>query len=482
MDVSVPLLLAIGVAAGIWALVCAQRLPSLHACLALLLAASCFSVSFSRWEFGPVTMSIDRMLLVAVVGLAGLKRLISPQPRLQFDRYDLTLAALLFVLAISLWTHPAPPKRSETSPSPSYLFAASFLGPALVYWIARYRQPHWRDARVLCVFFALFGLYAAFTAVCEVHRLSAFVFPKYILQERVLYAGRAVGPCLSSPSLGTWLTVAAVAAVLLWNQSRGALRWLLVLLLPLVVYAEYLTSTRSAWMGFVVAVPLAALLSGSRMMRQLLFVVMIGGALVFGLFAGEEFLVPDRAEGRSVVAHSSSQRLALMQRSIALFVQCPLHGWGFGQFEHESSLHGGGGPIQLVSSDAARGLASHNTLLRFIAETGVIGTVPFVALFWLWLSHARRTLKTAPAGSAQQQLAILFLCTLIAYVAEAMFHDVTFIRQDNLLIYFLAGCLLSGLPSAAASAQANQTEVAPRLSVVRWDWPHRRAPSWATSR
>lgn len=449
MDLPLPFIIAIGLAAGIWALLFALRLPTLHACLAFLLTVACFGVAFAKWEIGSFTASADRLLLVLLVALTGLKRLMTPQPRLQFDRYDLLLAGMMLLLAVSVWTHAAPPRRSPTSPTPSYLFIASYLFPALLYWIVRYRMPTPRDTRFVQGFFLIFGVYLAFTAICEVHGPSALVFPSYILKTRTLYAGRAVGPFMSAPALGTWLTVAAVCGMLIWSRAHGAGKLMVMLLFPLFAYAQYLTQTRSAWMGFVAAVPLAGLLSVGRELKHFLVVGIGIAALVAGLFVGEKFLWPERAEGRGVVAQSTGQRLALMQISLALFVQRPLTGWGFGQFEHVSDLHGGGGPLQWVPSEDARGLASHNVFLRFLAETGVLGAAILVALFVTWLTLTRRILRGFEPQSQQRQTAILFLGAFVAYVSEAMFHDVTFISQDNILLFFLAGCLCSYQPTSS---------------------------------
>ena len=443
MDLSLPLILGFVLAAAVWGLLLALHLPTLHATFAALIAVNCFGVLFAKWELGPLTASVDRLSLAVLVGLTGLKRLVVRQPAWRFDRCDLYLAGLLLMLFVSVCTHPTPPATEvlPTPPFPGYLFTTSFLAPSIVYWIVRHRNQSPHDMRLICEFFVLFGLYLAFTAVCEVHDVSALVFPRYILDPRTMYLGRAVGPCLSSPVLGTWITVATVAAVLLRSQVGRTMRLLVFAAVPLFAYAQFLTKTRSGWMGFVVAVPLAIFLSSSRSQRRALIVSIIVAALGAGLFLGEKFLSPDRVEGDAVVARSTNQRLALLQRAVALFMQKPLLGWGFGQFEHAARTQGGGGSLALVSNEAAAGLTSHNLFLRVVAETGLVGTLLFVAVFWIWTSRARRAVSSLSPDCPDRSLAILFLGTLVAYCAEAMFHDVIFMMQENLLVFFLAGCL-----------------------------------------
>ncbi|MBI3468985.1 MAG: O-antigen ligase family protein [Planctomycetes bacterium] len=443
MDVPVPLILGVALAAAVWGLLLALHLPTLDAAFAALIAVNCFGVLFAQWDMGPFKASVDRLSLVALLGLTALKRLLVPQPAWRFDRGDLCLAGLLVMLFISVCTLPSPPPHQliPTPPTPGYLFATSFLAPAVVYWIVRHRTQSLRDIRRIFGFFVLFGLYLAFTAVCEVHNVPSLVCPRYILAPRTMYLGRAVGPCVSSPVLGTWLTVATVSAILLRSQVGRTTRLLVLSAVPLFAYAQFLTKTRSGWMGFVVAVPLAIFLTSGRSQRRALVVSIMVVALGAGLFLGEKFLSPDRVEGEAVVARSTNQRLALLQRAVSLFAQKPLMGWGFGQFEHAARTQGGGGSLALVSNEAAEGLTSHNLFLRVVAETGLVGTLLFGAVFWIWTSRARTALSSFNPAYPERSIAILFLATLIAYCAEAMFHDVTFMMQENLLVFFLAGCL-----------------------------------------
>jgi O-antigen ligase len=337
------------------------------------------------------------------------------------------------------------------------------------------------DLRVVCGFFVLFGIYLACTAIFERFQITALIFPRYVLKERLLYVGRSVGPFLSAPVLGTWLTVAALSAVVLRNHVQPLVRTLLLASLPLLAVGEYLTKTRSAWMGFAAAVPLAMYFSGTRTQRR---VVLFGGTCLVVLvtvFWGEKLLSPDRGETRSVVAYSTNQRLALLQRSVALFVRRPIAGWGFRHFEFASRTEGGGGPLQLVSPEAAEGLASHNTLLRFFVETGVVGTSLLLLIFGYWANRTRQAIARVEHGAPERDMAILFLGGLVAYWAEAMFHDVTFMMHENLLIFFLAGCLCSCPP---LSSRTEQRESVPTSSVRLRSQPAFGIPSpgWSVAR
>jgi O-antigen ligase len=479
MDLPLPFGLAIGLAAGTWVLVLALRLPTLQACLGLLFAVACLGPAFAKWQLGPLSASPDRLALILLIGLIGLKRLLTIQPIISLDRCDYLLGGLLALLCVSIAIHPNPPLTKIVTPTPSYMFFASYLSPALLYWITRFRPMQGTDPRLVLGFFVLFGAYLSFTAVCEWRGFHSLVFPSYILQTRLHYEGRSVGPFLSAPALGTWMTVATCCLVLLVFRVQGVARVALVGLFPLFALAEYLTETRSAWMGYVTAIPLAAVLAARTGVRHVIVVGIVLAGLVGGLFAGERFLFPERKEGRGVVAQSTYQRLGLLQRSLSLFVQRPILGWGFGQFEYAAQHHGGGGPLQIVPPDDAESLASHNVFLRFLAELGVIGFALQMLVFGVWVQQVWRILKSAEPDATQRCFAILFACALCAYVAEAMFHDVTFIPQDNMLLFFLAGCM--GMRPLVDSGAPQATRLTPRRPIPigpnRWN-PAPTRPRW----
>ena len=435
------LLVGVGTTAIIWLSVLALRVSMVHACLACLLVASCFGVPFASWEAsGGITLSLDRLFLACLLAFFALKRLLVVEPPVRLERQDGLLLLFLGISAFGVLLVPWSPDSPKDIP-PWYRLSAAFLAPALVYWMTRHRSRTAQDAETVCRFLVIFGLYLAVTAVAETHGFRALVFPRYILEPRTVYVGRAVGPFLSSPQLGTWLTIASVAAVLMLERLRGFSRIGIVALLVLFAYAQFLTETRSAWLGFAVAVPLMLLSARLPIPRSVVGVGVLTVGLLLAVTFGGRFLVPERAEGRSVVAYSAAQRLALLDGAVTLFAQKPLLGWGFGQFEHAAQRDVGTGVLGFATTGAAEGLASHNALLRVLVETGVVGASIFIAIFWIWFWQARRQQTAADSSWSNRHLGLLFIGALVAYWSEAMFHDVTHILQGNLVLFFLAGCL-----------------------------------------
>lgn len=475
------LLLAASLAASVWVLVLAMRASALAACLVCITAVAILGVPFASWNVGPATISLDRLALLALPPFVLLQRCLTRQPRVQVKWHDLTLAGLLGLMAIQAIVIPWHTSHAADMP-PWFRFGSSFAAPAVVYWVMRNRRAQTTDAGVITGFMACFGAYLAATAIAETHGLSAWVFPRYITADRTLYVGRAVGPFLSAPTLGTWLAISSAAVVLIIESSNGVKCIALSGLLGLMGYAEYLTATRSAWLGYLVVLAICALAYRSSISRPARVVWLTTSALVGALLVGRGFLLPSRAEGQSVVAQSTQQRLALLDGSVSLAAQRPLLGWGFGQFEHVIKTDVGEGLLGYFSTGAATGLSSHNIVLRLLVETGVVGLSLFAAVFWSWLQAAREALGDPAPG--RRQLGVLFLGGLAAYLCESAFHDPTHAIPPQLLLFFLAGAMAGGsdgsnrfeLLSASVGRDANRL---PNLNTVRPTWS-KRHPTFTT--
>lgn len=163
--------------------------------------------------------------------------------------------------------------------------------------------------------------------------------------------------------LGTILILFGLIA----TQSRGPFITFLWVALFLIIFSAY-----KAWKGDVVRVRRRVKLSlqGAILSALLIFVF-------FGLFkdAAERFLqLSELAEGTVWL------RLALWQASIVAFLENPITGIGPGNFRFVESI------LPILRFDAAlpyvAGFSAHNLVLHYLAETGLIGTVAIVALFF----------------------------------------------------------------------------------------------------
>ena len=123
----------------VWGTIFLVRGSLLGGCLAYLLATSCFGYDFAHFTWGPVPLSIDRLVLVVLLAAYVVQRGLGRTQRRPPERIDLLLAALLGVLAAStLWGDvPADSKSLRFRLVGGYAVPWSFTGsPGKSPWIA----------------------------------------------------------------------------------------------------------------------------------------------------------------------------------------------------------------------------------------------------------------------------------------------------------------------------------------------------------
>lgn len=428
----------------VWSCVLAIAATPVLAVLVVWAIACLYGPGTITWDVAGKTLSPDRIALGWLLLVVVVRSLLTGETvRPLRDRALLCFGAFALLCTVQVWLHEwAPVPWDEMPPGIRLLYLVGL--PAIGYVaVSSCRSLSPRVVRGLLAAFWLFGVYLALTAVLEMFGPRALVFPRHILRPRELYPGRPVGPFLSTPLLGTLLVTAMAATVLYTRLSKGVLRLAGLVSLPLFVAGIALTQTRSVWLGAVGVTWILLFALSHRLLRYGL--VLVGGVALFlaALVAGKQLVNPDRVEGAELVEYSFLQRLALMDGALTLFVQRPLWGWGFGQFERAVNEHVRGGLFGFWATGAAAGLSSHNLALRILAETGLLGFGLFACGWGVWVGRA--FFLSRSSDPHRQALSVLALSCYIAYWAEGMFHDPS---------YQLAGTLTAAILSGAARVLA----------------------------
>ncbi len=455
----VVLLVLAALAALSWSVALAIPFSAFGPGMLTWLAASVYGPTTVRWEIGPWTLSPDRAVLFWFLLFVTARWLLGHSHPSQLRRDPAVWAGLAFgvLAALQAFLLPWNPTAPEDMPPPIRLAYVSVFPLILYVGVAAEPTGRGGDRRLalLIVVLWLFGLYLAVTALAEQLGVTSVIFPKHILRPRVLYPGRPVGPFLSTPLLGTTLVVCTAATVLVALRGRGVLRGAALCSLPLLLAAIVATETRSVWIGAVAVAGLLLVALAGRDLRYGLLLLGGAAAVLAGVFAGSSFVNPERVEGSQLVEYSFLQRLALMDGAVTLFVQKPVLGWGFGQFERVVRLHVGGGLLGFWATGAAEGLSSHSLPLRLLAETGAVGTGLWLSMWAVW---CRRALALWRSGEADNRAAgLLFLAGTLAYWSETLFHDTSFLPAGNLMIALLAAVVTGRL--AASRSDAIRAEV-----------------------
>jgi O-antigen ligase len=452
------LLLIAGICGAVWGVWFMLRGSLLAGCTTVILVSSTFGYWFWHGD-GGVPVTIDRVLLVVLVVAYAIRRqwgATDPKPMI---RADWVLFALLGVLTFSTFTHDWSFEKSQPL---THLVIYWFI-PASIYWIARQSTLNERTLKGVFIAFALFGVYLTITALTEAAGQWSFVFPEYIASPTHQYFGRARGPFLNPVALGIYLTVSVLSAMAFWPRLRRPGKLALLLFSSIAGAAFLATLTRSVWLGGALSTAIFLMLVLPRQWRILLVGSGVAALLFMFVVNTDSILNIKRDEKLDAAASAESVELRPILANVAwnMFLDKPLLGFGFGQYDRERMPYLADRSSELPL-EKSQPYVQHNAFLALLTDTGFVGAGLFVLLFILWISNAWKLWANESVALPLRQVGLMFLVIMGIYMANAMFHDTSIIDGVNLLVFFLAG-LTSGLtaqirkPMVAAKA-ANQLE------------------------
>jgi O-antigen ligase len=446
-------LIAIGAVAGLlWATFILQRGGLVAGCLLVLLSGSCFGYYFFNVPTGAIPLTSDRLLLAVVVVQYVVYRrfaLADPKP---LRTPEWILLAFIGTLFVSTFMHDWNFKNAQ----PVSRLTFYYLMPVALYWVAR--QSPITERASLWIFGGLagFGVYLGLTGVAETRQLWSVVFPSYIgSPEYGEFYGRGRGPFLNPIAMGINLSICLVAALMWWPRVRESGRLGILLVAGVCCAGLYCTLTRSVWMGTALALAIVVGLSVPRTTRVVLLATGMLVGTAFVATSWESLLAFKRDKDVSAEDVADSARLRPILATVAwhMFLDRPLFGFGFGQYEREKNAYLSDRSTELPL-EKARPYVQHNAFLSILTDTGAIGLGLFVVLLCLWTRDAWRLWQanTAPLWARQQGL--LFLGAMGAYLPNAFFHDVSIAAMVNMFLFFLAG-VTSGLVERTTGATAH---------------------------
>lgn len=442
-------LLFTAVAGIIWFAVWAIRGSLLVSLLGLLLIGACFGYHFARWDAGPITLTLDRAGLVAVFGAYLIARRMGHTRWAPLELQDWILGAFIALLTFSTVLGGYIGQGQDDVPSMWRLIAGYYI-PATIYWMAREVPMNERRFRLLLGAFTGFGIYLGLTGIAEMTGQWWAVFPRHIADPTVgMHFGRARGPMVALPTYGVYLGVCLLAA---WLWLPRLSRWgqlCLTMAAPIFFAGIFLSLTRSVWIGVGLGIMTTLFFTLRDAWRPLVLGSIIIGGGIIGLTQIDKIVGLQREETAAEAAMSANMRLSFAYVSWKMFLDHPLLGVGFGNFPSAKLpyLEDRSTDLQL---DIIRTLAHHNTFLSLLTETGALGLALFLALLAAWTRTAWRRLRDPEQPEWARGLSVLLLGSLGIYVAQLMFHDLTYTPTDNALLYFLAG-LTVAIPVRARS-------------------------------
>ncbi len=453
-----------GLAAVVWG-ACFARRSSLLVGVSLLLVVS-YALGHEFWNtrIGPLPVTLDRVLLVGLLGAFAVQWRSGAYSFRQMSGSDWLQLSMLAVFTVSA-AYSGQPDFTDGVTSKWGRLVTGFVIPGILYALVRQIPIVQRDwSRMLFALIAL-GIYLACTGVLEVAGCWSLVLPRYISDPKLgIHFGRARGPELNSVSLGLYLTAGCLCAWLLLPQVRQ--RWQQLALLgavPLMALGVLLTYTRSTWIGLAASGLVVAAFQIPRGWRMPVFV---SGAVFGMLFAFTSWnqLMGIQREGTAEDAeHSVDQRASFAYVSWQMFCDHPILGVGFGRF-FDQKLPYLSDRRQRVELESIRGLHHHNTLLSVLTETGLVGFAAFIAVFVAWTRSAWRLATSAVSSQWIRTQGLLMLALIANYLCSAVFHDLTLLPSQELLLFVFAA-LTVNLDQVAPSACSAAPLCSPALAM-----------------
>lgn len=386
-------------------------------------------------NYGSVRLGVNIRLDRVVLGLLVIAFLTDEsRKRLSWNLEEFLLFSLFLICLVSSVVF-----GSINAPNNRYLAQlTNFTAlPLILFLIARRTSYDEQSVRILSRFLKCVGIYLVITAICEHFHVDALVYPKYILDPNVgLHFERSRGPFGNAVVMGGALCL--IFFWVLWEHLNLNRHWLNILLLLALPVAIYFTETRSVWLFF--AGSLLILTFFSKELRKPCYLAIFALLLLFFSGIASKFSAYDttlfyRRQG------PIDDRKNIVYASYRMFLAKPILGFGYGNYLKYSDDY-----FKEIDGVELRGEGEgqHNTLLGLLSELGLIGALPYCALFYLLCHRCQKIVRHSPLnGQMPRSIAATQFALLGGLLIYMQFSDIRFFNFVNCLIFWMAGVTYS---------------------------------------
>lgn len=413
----------------------ANLLPMLG--LGVVLVGSVLGFEFFHLSGGPIPITLDRLLLAGLLGLCGVFYLRGSEHLRPLNRADVLVLALVAVNSFSALTHDW--RFLDNMPASRLLFF--YFIPVALYFVMRTVRMNNADLKWFAIVLSGFGIYLAVTAVFETRELSSLVFPRYIMNTTEMeFLGRGRGPFLNPVSNGIFMVICCCCLWMNWTTSsqRGKL-WIMGLT-AIMAAGIFCTLTRSIWMGFIASAAVFIWYPASRQTKGALVIAATVMAIVAFPIVGEKIFSFKRDKQVTVEEMENSAALRPLFAMVAwkMFQDRPVFGCGFGQYAREKypylqDPHSG------MPLSATKLFMQHNIFLAYLTELGLVGLSVLLVLLSVMGYFGWDLWRDPELPLWPRMFGMLLVVMLINYSINGMFHDVSIIPMQNILLMFLFG-------------------------------------------
>ena len=407
--------------------------------LAVLLSGSVFGFEFFHLAGGPIPITLDRLLLVALMMLSVVFFIRGSEQLRPVNLADLLILAWVGFNALSALTHDW--RFHNNLPASRLLFF--YLFPLALYLVIRTVRLGISDLKWIALALGGFGLYLAITAIAETREMSAWVFPRYIMNTTEQeFLGRGRGPFLNPVANGIFMVVCCCSLWMWWPGSSQRGRAWIAGLTVILAAGIFCTLTRSVWIGFVASAGGFIWYPASRKIKGLILIIGTLCSVAAFPTVGERIFSfkRDRQVSQADMEQSAALRPLFAIVAWNMFQDRPLVGCGFGQYARAKYPYLQD-PYSGKSLSSTKYFMQHNVFLAYLTETGLLGLSLLLAMLMVMMQYGWRLWRNQDLQLWPRMIGLLMIVLLLNYSINGLFHDVSIIPMQNTLLLFLFGVL-----------------------------------------
>lgn len=425
-----------GLAAIVWFIAVVRYHDILTGTALFLVATSVFPPEFVSAKIGGVSATVDRVWLLALVA-QFFYDLWNRRCRLRsLTGSDIWLFLFLGWLILRTLSTPLGQELKE-QPSTLLHLINGYLIPAFLFCLIRHMDLQPRTLWPAISIILLFGVYLSLTAVLEITKQWSLVFPSFIGDPNLgIHFGRARGPMLQSVRLGMCLNLCLVVLWVfpVWIYSHQRWAWLMAFsLTPLFMLGILLTYTRSIWMGAaaIVLILLSTMLQGKVRTLTLGSLLVLG--VVGGLVVGPNLVAFKREYSEAETLESTRMRGAFAYVSWKMFLDSPITGFGFNQFQVHNRPYLDDRTTN-IRLESIRGYVHHNSYLSLLVDLGLVGAVLYLVAAVSLIRNSWTVWIHPMSSHFARSSSVLTFCVLAVHAIQMAFHEVTFSSLENTIL------------------------------------------------
>lgn len=281
--------------------------------------------------------------------------------------------------------------------------------------------------------------------------------------------------------IGGFFTISYCIPAYLAIQSEGKWKWFGILTALLSFVAVILSQTRTAWVvlfSFMLLLPIGwVLIQGKQSIKGLIkpAILSLVGIIIIGVVA--ILFAPDNIKkqiterigivekGSTEASSSFNTRINTWGQTFNLFKDHPIVGVGAGNWKLAIPKYG---TVDQAKKGDTKRINTHNLYLQVLSETGAIGFIMFILMFYFLFLGVFKLIKS----NNKNEIKILALFLTLGIVTMLMDGLASFSNsriEHSFLFAFFIGALLSVFqkyPATDYSFSLNKKILLPSISLL----------------